>query len=291
MKLHILALAATTTIAFSQGNLTPLAAPAPTMKTLDQIEARTPIPASPAVPIAGPHFIITQPGSYYLTGNVTVTSGNGILITAVSDVTLDLNGFTIRSTLTGGWSGDAISLYSSFARLTVRNGSLVSGSIIPISGASTLQGFDDGIYCHGQLSEAFISGVHIRGMVSYGMYLDTYGIVENCTASNNGRNGFYNFLGSVTNCTASNNGSAGILAGGCSVTNCTARNNGSYGIYNVQGSVTNCTASQNFSSGFYVSYGVAAHCSAYGNSTNPGTVDKEIEILGGQRDACMPAAE
>jgi len=272
MKLHILALAATTSIAFSQGNLTPLAAPAPTMKTLAQIEARTPIPASPAVPGAGPHFTITQPGSYYLTGNVTVTSGNGILITAVSDVTLDLNGFTISSTLTGSTSGNAISLNSNFARLTVRNGSLVSGSIVPTSGAATLQGFIFGIYSQGNLSEAFISGVHIRGMERFGMVLDKYGIVENCTASNNGIDGFLvSLLGSVTNCTASNNGRFGFNAQRCTV--------------------TNCTASENFSNGFYVSYGVAAHCSAYGNSTNPGTVDKEIEVIGGQRDACMPAFE
>ena len=40
---------------------------------------------------------ISQPGSYYLTRNLTVSSGDGINITTIG-VTLDLNGFTIRST-------------------------------------------------------------------------------------------------------------------------------------------------------------------------------------------------
>src|SRR5450631_969089 len=75
--------------AFPQGNLTPPGAPAPTMKTLDQIEARTPISSAP--------FTISTPGSYYLTANLPVTTGNAIVISA-NNVTLDLNGFTISST-------------------------------------------------------------------------------------------------------------------------------------------------------------------------------------------------
>src|SRR6185295_16428367 len=75
--------------ALAQGPLTPPGAPAPTMKTLDQVEARTLISSAP--------FTISQPGSYYLTANLTVSSGNAITI-AASGVTLDLNGFTISST-------------------------------------------------------------------------------------------------------------------------------------------------------------------------------------------------
>src|SRR5260370_6407387 len=74
---------------FAQGNLAPPGAPAPTMKSLDQIEARTPISSAP--------FTISAPGSYYLTKDLSVTTGNGITISA-DNVTLDLNGFTISST-------------------------------------------------------------------------------------------------------------------------------------------------------------------------------------------------
>src|SRR6267142_7145346 len=73
---------------FAQGALTPPGAPAPTMKTLAQIEPRTPISAP---------LVITQPGSYYLTTNLSVTSGDAIIINT-NQVTLDLNGFTISST-------------------------------------------------------------------------------------------------------------------------------------------------------------------------------------------------
>src|ERR1700753_1472427 len=78
--------------ALAQGNLTPPGAPGATMKSLDQIEARTPISST--------SFVISAPGSYYLTTNLTMTGDekntNAISIT-VSGVTLDLNGFTISS--------------------------------------------------------------------------------------------------------------------------------------------------------------------------------------------------
>lgn len=76
---------------FGQGNLTPPGAPAPTMKSLDQMEARTPITNTSST------FTITQPGSYYQTHNPTAPTGDGIDNYA-ADVTLDLNGFTIAST-------------------------------------------------------------------------------------------------------------------------------------------------------------------------------------------------
>jgi hypothetical protein len=39
--------------------------------------------------------VITQPGSYYLTGNITVPAGKSGVVFAARNVTLDLNGFTI----------------------------------------------------------------------------------------------------------------------------------------------------------------------------------------------------
>jgi hypothetical protein len=62
------------------------------MKTLDQIEARTPINATATPGDASNQFIISAGGSYYLTANITGVSGkNGMSINA-SNVTLDLNG-------------------------------------------------------------------------------------------------------------------------------------------------------------------------------------------------------
>src|SRR6266436_4671626 len=68
---------------FAQGSLTPPGAPAPTMKTLQQIEPRTPISS---VPVS-----ILNSGSYYLTDNLEVSYGDAIFISA-NNVTVDLNG-------------------------------------------------------------------------------------------------------------------------------------------------------------------------------------------------------
>lgn len=76
------------------GPLDPPAGPiAPTMKTLDEVEARTPVQSLPGS--ASAIHVINQPGSYYLTGNITGEIGkSGVRITA-NDVTLDLNGFSL----------------------------------------------------------------------------------------------------------------------------------------------------------------------------------------------------
>ena len=70
---------------WAQGTLTPPGAPAPTMKTLDQVEPRIPISSLP--------YTISSSGSYYLTGPLTSTN-TGITVSA-NHVTVDLMGFTI----------------------------------------------------------------------------------------------------------------------------------------------------------------------------------------------------
>src|SRR5207237_3379194 len=84
--------------ACAQGSLIPPSAPAATMKSLDQIEPRIDLQNAPASAVtttdANYHFIITQPGSYYLTANIAATKTNAVQINSVG-VTLDLNGFQI----------------------------------------------------------------------------------------------------------------------------------------------------------------------------------------------------
>jgi hypothetical protein len=119
---------------FAQGPLTPPGAPAPTMKTLDQVEARTPISTAP--------FTVSASGSYYLTANLAVTSGNAITISA-DDVTLDLNGFTISSTASPA-DGAGVSLAGARSNVTVRNGH-IRGTTTFDGGTFTTGGFLDGI--------------------------------------------------------------------------------------------------------------------------------------------------
>src|SRR2546421_7052509 len=92
--------------AFSQGSLAPPSGtPVATMKSLDQIEPRIDLqhaPASAVTSDVNDDFIITQPGSYYLTANIAATKANAVLIN-VAGVTLDLRGFQISK---GSGSGN-----------------------------------------------------------------------------------------------------------------------------------------------------------------------------------------
>jgi len=100
--LTLLALAALP-LAVPAGDLEPPGAPAPTMKTLVDVEPRTALrnQFDTLTPL-----VIDQPGSYYLAEDIfAFPSAYGIEITA-SYVTLDMNGFSLIGNLeVGSWAG------------------------------------------------------------------------------------------------------------------------------------------------------------------------------------------
>jgi hypothetical protein len=180
-------------LALAQGSLTPPAAPAPTQRTLAQVETRTPVQAgAPGIyATAGGGFQIINSGSYYLTGNLEITSGFGIAINA-GDVTLDLNGFTISSTEAKPTSyGIVLSLGK--ANITIRNGHIRSGTTYDAGGGTFVSGpgFSSGIYGL-SLSCCTVEDVTVVGVPAYGILLNAgsqTNAVRRCSATTCGNTG------------------------------------------------------------------------------------------------------
>lgn len=119
------------------GPLNPPAGPVTSSyKTLTEVEPRTAINSTNTPGGAGETFLITQPGSYYLTGNITMSAGKTAIGVNASDVTIDMNGYTIIGQASGGLG---IAGYGGAGRIVVRGGSFRAGPLLAISiGAESL---------------------------------------------------------------------------------------------------------------------------------------------------------
>ncbi|MCH8966709.1 MAG: right-handed parallel beta-helix repeat-containing protein [Planctomycetes bacterium] len=179
------------------------------MKTLAEIEPRTAINATNTPGDVGSIFKITQPGSYYLTGNVTGAVGvTGIVVTA-DDVTVDLNGFALIGVPE---SLDGITASVAVNNLAVHNGTISKW------GRTGVDAFDAG---NSQFDNLRVSNN------GWGLEIGPGGTITNCTARNNSNIGILARLGSVVRgCAAMSNGMFGIFAqGNCTVIDCTTTNN------------------------------------------------------------------
>jgi len=196
----------------SAGTLNPPPGPvAPTGKTTDEIEPRTPIATVP--------FTINASGSYYLTGNLAVTTGNAITI-AVDDVTLDINGFTISSTASPD-SGNAVTISGARSNVVIRSGS-IRGTTTFAAGSFTKGGFTNGVFQISAVSvNCCVSDVSVHGVGGSGIHFGTTGsaslVVNRCVASVCGANGIVS--GTVRDCVADRTGDSAIVSD-CSI-NCT----------------------------------------------------------------------
>jgi hypothetical protein len=190
--------------ALGQGALTPPGAPAAMMKSLDQIEPRTPVNTNttPGNPFA--QFVISQPGSYYLTGNLTSAGVNNqqLIEIVTNNVTLDLNGFSllgIQAVVSGYPSvfDSAIFITNNCNNVIVRNG-IVSGwgnNGITTSGANSTfehltvsDNFFGGIVCYGNSA---IKDCLVVSNAWYGVTVNGNGgslVIDNVIAANDTAN-------------------------------------------------------------------------------------------------------
>ena len=256
-KLVVPTLLAVTALAavFAQGPLTPPGAPAPVMKTLDQIEPRTVINAANTPGDATSLFKITQPGSYYLAGNINGVAGKHGIVIAADGVTLDLNGFVL------------LGIFQSLAGVTTTSG--FDRNIVVKNG--TIRNWNGGgvdFTSHGAIS-CRLSDLTVSGNAGHGIRAWESTIVSNCTAFLNSPTGIEaQSACTIVNCTASSNLNHGITASnGCTLTNCASNNNTGTGIITGNAcTVSACSAHGNFSSGIIAGDdGTLSHCTASGN--------------------------
>lgn len=200
---------------------------------------------------AGSLFRITQPGSYYLTGNITgVAAKHGITI-AANGVTLDLRGFDLV-----GVAGSMI-------------GVLVAGDGVCVREGTIRNWGGDGVNLHTNGSENGVL-VDLRAMSNggNGIMSSVGGVFSRCTSSENGGTGFLaSNACSFTGCTALDNAFRGFSAGnGSTVTNCAARANGTDGFFINTGVFSGCAASVNMGNGFDAFNAVFSDCAATSNT-------------------------
>jgi parallel beta-helix repeat protein len=233
----------------AQGPLTPPGAPGPTMKTLTQIEPRTPL-AQPAP--GGFPIVISAPGSYYLTENITGTVGkNGIQVNA-SGVTIDLNGFEIF-----GYLGDldsAITAPAAISNLTIRNGVVRGWSFRALELQNVTSGRIDKLTVSGCANwgvwtgaNAVVSDSIFTGN-AVGIIVGDGSVLTHCAANGNSAEGFGGGSGvTFTACSVYQNGQGGISGQtGCVVTQCSVFDNGGTGIRLLYaGSVVGCAVHGN----------------------------------------------
>ena len=261
-RLFVATLAFTLAGSALAGPLTPPAGPvSSTHKTLTQVEPRTPVQTLSGDSSAT--YIINQSGSYYLTGNIVGESGkSGILITT-SNVTIDLNGFSIIG-VSGSLDGVRVVL-PAFPLFPATNIAVRNGSI-------SFWG-EDGI--DGSVAAGMrVEDVQVSFCSGTGVVLGTAGSVERVTVYNgitsNGHGIKVGTGGVVANCVAERNAGHGVLAGDRAlVRDSVARFNNLDGIRS-EGSgsfasmtVRNCTVSDNGANGITASWSsqiVDNHC-------------------------------
>jgi len=138
----------------AQGSLTPPGGPAPTFKTLSQVE--------PRFPISDFQTNLTISGSYYLTTNLFAgtNTNDGINIrTNIKNITIDLNGFSIFSTNpASNLSSPAGVRISEATNIFVRNGQIY--------------GFDRGVRAEGLFYGVVVENVHVHNMSRAGIEAD-----------------------------------------------------------------------------------------------------------------------
>lgn len=201
----------------------------PTYKNLNQVEPRVPVNAVTTPGNGDAVFRITQPGSYYLTGNIVGVAGKEGIQIESDNVSLDLSGFVMQG---APGSDNAIRVVSASKGIAVRNGTIRGW------GKSGVLGF----------SACIVEDLVVHANAGDGVDLGARSVVRRVTAFDNQERGIAVDLESqVVDCIAANNTQLGISGGaGIQIINCRADGNGIDGIATAMNAfISGCSATRN----------------------------------------------
>jgi len=235
------------------GDLDPPGPPAPTMKTLVEVEPRAPLQNDfqTLMPV-----VITQPGSYYLAEDIfAFGAAHGILIQA-SQVTLDLNGFTVYGNVEVG-SNKGILCDIGNAGVVIKNGTVrdffqtgIDLFSCPNSRVLDVHALNNGL-----------------GGFGYGIFIGQDSAAVGCIAADNATDGLRSDFGSsFVRCSANDNGGIGINASVSVVDRCIARGNGGDGIRNANGLILHSLATNSAEDGIDATNSIVQSNSAPSNT-------------------------
>jgi len=272
---------------------------APTGKTTDQIEPRIDLLNAPAAANvtsdANAHYIINDPGSYYLSANLAVSKSVGIQINA-DGVVLDLSGFQVSAA--GGTGVAAVADVT----VVVRNGSF-SGCGIGVDVGATRGSRLEDLAASDCVSAGFSLGYGTQAARcsarsgAIGFYANESSALVDCAAIG-GSGGFVVGAGcALSRCLVDfSSGIAFDAPDGCTFRDCTARNGSGDAIAAFRTddgcTLTGCTASANtVKYGFVVGEGCTLRdCTAYGNASGQ-SASAGFQLAGSAAYGCVAVGQ
>lgn len=298
MKARLLAtLASSVVLVTSSAQAGPLNPPAgpvtSTGKTLTEVEPRIVINATNTPGDADSLFKITQPGSYYLTGNITGVSGKHGIEIAQTAVTLDLNGFTmfgapgtldginvsgatlpdivIRNGTLQSWRNDGVDASNSFnVRVSNVKVTLCVQAGIKVGHAAAVTDCSVSLCASGIKAgnECILERCHATQSLSGdGFDIGSFSVLSMCVASRGSGIGFD--VGAsclIRGCVANENGVSGFSTSDSSIVECLAQANGSHGFSDVASIIERCESRSNGASGFNLLSTIIRGCLASANT-------------------------
>lgn len=230
-------------------------------------------------------FHITEPGSYYLPGNLLGVAGKSGIRISASNVHIDLMGYTVRGS---GSALDAIFVSGIRTRIRIHNG-IISGW--PRTGIYAF------VSSYVRVQDLDISSV--EGAIGLG----ASGVVERCSIVSGGDFGIRVGARSwVSNCSVAETQFEGITVGSAStVQGCTINSGGGIGVLLGIGSsihastvtssqtgiiahqmarVTDCYVGQNQQRGIFIASGSIRGSTIHGNGDHGIESDGSVHVLG-----------